>query len=86
MTEEFFTISFDHEGVHYDGRVSPLKKDRDGTPRSYHVVLNNVFFGHVNNDGRNWLSSEQRPEELVKKVGEVLSQKLKAQSLKPEHK
>lgn len=76
MTEEFFTISFEHEGVHYNGRISPGKKDKDGIIRSYHVVLNNVFFGYVNNDGKSWFTSEQRPESLTERVGKEIESKL----------
>lgn len=72
MTEEFYPVEFTHEGVHYKGRVSPEKKESDAHPASYHVVLNDVFFGYVHKHDDHWHVSEQRPASLVQKVGEVI--------------
>lgn len=70
MSEEYFSIHFDHEGLHYDGIVTPSEKRRqDGTPKSFHVVLNNVFFGNLNFHQAKWNADEQRPQMLVEMVG-----------------
>jgi hypothetical protein len=69
MTEEFFKIAFDHNGLHYEGRVSPEHKDQNGIPKSYHVVLNDIFFGYVSmDDSGRWHVTEQRPEALLEAV------------------
>jgi hypothetical protein len=45
MSEEFFNIEFDHDNIHYNGIITPSEKIReDGTPKSFHVVLNKVLF------------------------------------------
>ena len=62
MTEDFFPISFTYHGVAYEGRISP-------EANSYHVVLNNVFFGYMHRNGKHWQITEQRPAELVEMVG-----------------
>jgi hypothetical protein len=69
MTEDFFTIHFNYNNVYYEGRVSPEHPDDTGNPSSYHVVLNNVFFGYLSKNGRHWQVNEQRPEPLVELVG-----------------
>ena len=69
MTEEFFTIHFNYNHVLYDGRVTPHHIDNNGEAASFHVVLNNVFFGYVHKQGKQWQVNEQRPEALVEIVG-----------------
>ncbi|MBV9986540.1 MAG: hypothetical protein JO301_02610 [Chitinophagaceae bacterium] len=69
MTENFFPVSFTYHGVAYEGRVSPEHTDDQGNTSSYHVVLNNVFFGYMSRNGRHWQVSEQRPAELAEMVG-----------------
>ena len=69
MTESFYLIAFTYEGVHYDGRVTPEPKTNHGKPSSYHVVLNEVFFGYVNKNNHRWHVTEQRPAGLVQIVG-----------------
>lgn len=70
MDDIYFNIQFDHDGVHYDGIVTPSDKLRaDGTPKSFHVVLNNVFFGNLNFHQSKWNADEQRPQALVEMVG-----------------
>jgi hypothetical protein len=73
MSEEFFNIQFDHDNIHYEGIITPAQKLReDGTPRSFHVVLNNVLFGNVHYNNSRWAVDEQRPEELVDIVGKEI--------------
>jgi hypothetical protein len=73
MNEEFFNIQFEHDGIHYDGLVTPSQKLReDGTPRSFHVVLNNVLFGNVHYNNSKWAVDEQRPDELIEIVGKEI--------------
>jgi hypothetical protein len=69
MTEDFFPVSFNYHGVAYEGRVSPGRTDEQGNPSSFHVVLNNVFFGYMSKTDRHWQVSEQRPAELAEMVG-----------------
>lgn len=75
MREEYFNIRFDHDGIQYDGIVTPSEKVReDGTPRSFHVVLNNVLFGNVHCNNAKWAVDEQRPDALTEIVGKQIKQ------------
>ena len=69
MTEDFFTIHFNYNQVYYDGRVTPSHLDNNGDAASYHVILNNVFFGDLHKAGKQWHVNEQRPGALVEIVG-----------------
>ena len=75
MSEEFFNIEFDHDNIHYNGMITPSEKIReDGTPRSFHVVLNNVLFGNVHYNNSKWAVDEQRPDTLTEIVGKQIEQ------------
>jgi len=75
MNEEFFNIQFDNDGIHYEGVITPSQKLReDGTPRSFHVVLNNVLFGNVHYNNSKWAVDEQRPDALTEIVGKQIEQ------------
>ena len=70
-------LSFSHEGRQYNGWATPSDKHHaDGHASSYHVVLNEVFFGDMSFDQGKWTISEQRPHDLTVAVGEALSQVL----------
>jgi hypothetical protein len=72
MTEAFFTIQFQHNGLDYSGRVSPEKKDSEGNYTSWHVVLNEIFFGYLSKSNGKWECTEWRPDELVAIVGSAI--------------
>ena len=75
MSEEYFHIQFDHDNIHYEGIVTPSEKVReDGTPRSFHVVLNKVLFGNVHYNNAKWAVDEQRPDALTEIVGKQIEQ------------
>jgi len=75
MKEDYFDIHFDHDGIHYDGIVTPSEKVReDGTPKSFHVVLNKVLFGNVHYNNSKWAVDEQRPDALTEIVGKQIEQ------------
>ena len=75
MSEEYFNIQFDHDNIHYEGIVTPSEKVReDGTPRSFHVVLNKVLFGNVHYNNSKWAVDEQRPDALTEIVGKQIEQ------------
>lgn len=74
MTEAYFTISFDHNGLHYEGRVSPEKKNGDSKTISWHVVLNEIFFGYLSLTKDHWACTEWRPQELVDAVGKLIKE------------
>ena len=75
MSEEYFNIQFDHDDIHYEGIVTPSEKVReDGTPRSFHVVLNKVLFGNVHYNNSKWAVDEQRPDALTEIVGKQIEQ------------
>ena len=74
MEDKTFNIGFESAGKKYKGRVIPSDKTNDaGVPVSYHVVLNEVFFGMVSNNG-NWAVNEQRPDELTAAVGNAIEE------------
>jgi hypothetical protein len=72
MTAAYFPIVFDYEGIHYAGRVTPEKKHEDAAASSYHVVLNEVFFGYLHYHDGHWHVSEQRPAGLVQATGKQI--------------
>ena len=75
MSEEYFKIQFEHDNIHYEGIVTPSQKVReDGTPKSFHVVLNNVLFGNVHYNNSKWSVDEQRPDTLTEIVGQQIQQ------------
>jgi hypothetical protein len=75
MSEEFFNIEFDHDNIHYNGIITPSEKIReDGTPKSFHVVLNKVLFGNVHYNNSKWAVDEQRPDALTEIVGKQIEQ------------
>ena len=68
--EKIFDIAFQWDGKSYIGWVNPSGKLSDtGTPTSFHVVLNEVSFGHLSYKDCKWTSSEGHPAGLVKLVG-----------------
>ena len=70
MSHNYFSIKFNHDAIHYDGIVTPSEKVRDdGTPKIFHVVLNNVLFGNVHYNNGKWAGDEQRLQELIDIVG-----------------
>ena len=70
-------LSLTHEHQRYEGWATPsYKHHADGLPSSYHVVLNEVFFGDMSFTQGNWVVSEQCPHELVAAVGSALQQAL----------
>jgi hypothetical protein len=71
----FYTVEFDFEDTHYTGRLTPEFKKGHDNPSSWHTVLNDVFFGHLNKDNNHWEISEQRPARLVEKVGSLIDSK-----------
>jgi hypothetical protein len=76
MTENI-DISLDVNGKHYKGWATPSgKNNKEGLPKSFHVVLNDVMFGNVSYSNDNWVIDEQRPPELVEAVGSFLQKHL----------
>jgi hypothetical protein len=78
MTDEYFNIKFNHDDIQYDGIVAPSEKVReDGTPKSFHVILNNVLFGNVHHNNGKWAVDEQRPEDITDIVGKCIERNYK---------
>jgi hypothetical protein len=73
MDSGIFDIAVEHEGQIYNGWVNPSdKKGENGRPVSFHVVLMDTSFGFLSYNNGKWSSSEERPAELVVKVGEEI--------------
>lgn len=68
----FYTIAFEFENTHYNGRLTPAFKKGNDLPSSWHVVLNEVFFGVLHKNHDRWEIAEQRPAALVEKVGSLI--------------
>ena len=71
----YYTTAFINDGVEYSGRITPEYKKGKEEPSSWHVVLNDVFFGYLHKDNGHWEVTEQRPVELTKKVGDIIDKK-----------
>ena len=79
MEDNIFDFSFDYNGLHYKGWANPsVKKQSDGTPASYHVVLNDISFGNVSFNQGKWINNEDRPDELIALVGKHIEKNQKA--------
>ncbi|RYY24945.1 MAG: hypothetical protein EOO04_12395 [Chitinophagaceae bacterium] len=75
MEDNIFDIKFDYNGLHYEGWANPSsKKNSDGEPASYHVVLNDISFGNISFNQGKWINSEDRPDELIALVGKHIEQ------------
>jgi len=86
MEKTSFSLEFNAEGIHYTGWATPSDhRHDDGQPSSYHVVLNQVFFGNVSRNKGKWLVDEQRPYELTAAVGECLDKITLKEGLLPVH-
>jgi hypothetical protein len=67
------SIELEQDGQCYKGWATPSdKRHADGYAKSYHVVLNEIFFGDLNLDKGKWSTSDQRPQRLVKAVGKAI--------------
>lgn len=71
----FYTVEFSFESIHYTGRLTPEFKKNSAVPSSWHIVLNEVFFGYLHKDNNHWEISEQRPAGLVEKLGSLIDSK-----------
>jgi hypothetical protein len=81
MEDKTFDIQFDYNGLHYKGWANPSPKKHDDIPASFHVVLNDIFFGNLSFNQGKWINSEDRPEELTTLTGQHIEDYLKEQEL-----
>jgi hypothetical protein len=66
-------IAFQHDGKDYKGWATPSgKKGDNGMAASYHVVLNEVFFGNLSHNKEKWATDTQREEGLIQATGKAL--------------
>lgn len=73
MDKRSIPLSLQHGSISYNGWATPSDKHHaDGYASSYHVVLNEVFFGDLSFNSGKWTISEQRPHDLVVAVGMAL--------------
>lgn len=78
MSREPIDIQCSFDGVQYTGWATPSEKQHsDGWPASFHVVLNETFFGNVSRDNGRWLVDEERPEGMANVVGAAITAALK---------
>lgn len=79
--DKIFDIEFEHGGKPYKGWANPSEKlHDDGLPASFHVVLNNVSFGHLSFSGNQWTADEWRPEGLAEAIGKQIEKQYKMNS------
>lgn len=73
MQDTSFNIVFTQNGIVYKGWATPSEHTKkDGSPKSYHVVLNGVMFGNVSFDNGHWAVDEERPEDLTAAVAKCI--------------
>ena len=73
MEDNIFDIEVDYDNKQLKGWVNPSEKQNDaGIPVSFHVVLNDTSFGHLSLVDCKWLVNEERPAELVRKIGKEI--------------
>ena len=78
MESRTFDVEFSHEGKSYKGWVTPSGEKRDnGYPKSFHVVLNEVFFGNLHMGEDEWETDSQREQSLVQAAGKQIDNFLK---------
>jgi hypothetical protein len=71
-------LELDWQGTHYNGWATPAEKMHpDGYAKSYHVVLNEVFFGDLSHIQDKWTIDQQRPHDLVVAIGHCLDRVVK---------
>ncbi len=73
MEDNIFDIAIEEEGTRYTGWVNPSEKlSESGRPVSFHVVLNGTSFGYLSYNNCKWNVNEERPDNLVIKLGEEI--------------
>jgi hypothetical protein len=73
MEKVSIPLSFSHADIIYEGWATPSDHQHpDGMASSYHVVLNETFFGDMSYQDGHWTISEQRPADLVAATGKAL--------------
>jgi hypothetical protein len=78
MEDNSFDIAVDAIDKHYEGWATPSEhKKEDGSPKSFHVVLNGVMFGNVSHNGTEWIVDEDRPDALTEAVGRFIEENYK---------
>lgn len=76
-----FDITLDFNGTHYAGWAIPADRKHDnGWPKSFHVVLNEVFFGNVSRSEDQWIVDEPRPDGMAEAVGAAIQSKYTPES------
>src|ERR1700733_5496533 len=77
MKKTPIAIQLDHQGIHYDGWVTPSTHVHDdGLPKSYRLELNQALFGNLSHNRGKWMIDEPRPQGLVVAVGTCLDRGL----------
>jgi hypothetical protein len=78
MEEAVFDISFRSGEKIYAGWVKPSEKlNNTGVASSYHVVLENTFFGELSLNKCHWIINQSRPHLLVEAVGKEIEKHFK---------
>ena len=65
-----FSIPFEFDGKRYVCEINPLKKQHP-SPRTFQIVLNQVYFGIITFTGQSW-ESDSRKRQLVEKIGSLI--------------
>jgi hypothetical protein len=73
METNIFDISFKAGEATYKGWVNPSDKlNEEGSPVSFHVVLNETSFGYLSYRDCKWMINEDRPAKLVELIGKQI--------------
>lgn len=73
MKRTAFDISFEFDSKPFTGWIQPSEKlTEEGTPASFHVVLNGTSFGYLSFRDCKWIVNQERPAGLVKLIGKQI--------------
>jgi hypothetical protein len=65
-----FSISFNFDGVHYNGEIKPLQTGlQHRIPTAFQVVLNHVYCGQVKRRGADWETDSPKCAIMVDAIG-----------------
>jgi hypothetical protein len=65
------SLPFEFNGRKYKCEINPLRKHTDAIPKTFEVILNDVYFGIVTYTGNGW-ESDSSKYGLVQKIGALI--------------
>lgn len=75
MERNSIPVNFRHAGMTYAGWATPIAEPGAGSDEqitTWHVVLNQLYFGYMTLQQDHWTVSTQWPQDLIEIVGKEL--------------